>query len=75
MICHAIVWTFILGSSQLLGKDLQFLDYCPSPMPIVCQMKFTTEQGVSSPVKQYVWCADRDKKTVYKGNVAEMIEA
>lgn len=74
-LCHAVVATFMLGSSALEYKDVQFLDYCPRRPPVACVLQFTGERGVSDDVTTYVMCADKNKKTVYKGLVAEMIES
>lgn len=75
MISHALVAVFMLGSKHLAYKDLQFLDGKPTRTPVACIEMFTGEQGVSGDVTTWVMCADSNKKTVYKGLVAEMIRS
>lgn len=74
MICHALVATFMIGMSGM-PIDWQFVDYCIAQPPAACWAKFVEKRGPrDTAVTLHAVCVDENKKVVYRGRIAEMID-
>lgn len=79
-VCAMIVNVFIASSAgqtaDLGWQNIQFLDSCPVPSapPVVCQDTGWIRRGSADRAINYYICVDGNKKIVYRGTGAEMVE-